>query len=322
MHVPPSGIVVSNGAKQAVWQAVAAAVSPGDDVLIPAPYWVSYPEMARLAGANPVILPTTPAAGFRLTAADLEAALTPRSRVLILCTPSNPSGAVYPREELEAIAAVVARHPRLLVLSDEIYEYITYAPAQHVAFASLPGMADRTLTVNGFSKAYAMTGWRLGYLAAPPPYAAAAAAIQSQTTSGASSIAQHAALAALALGPGGGDPVAQMVASFRERRDFVVSRLRSMPGISLPSTPDGAFYALPDVSALVGPGAYADGFGAIPDGDTLCRYLLETALVALVPGDAFGAPDCVRISYAASMETLGEALDRIEAALKKVKREG
>lgn len=322
VHVPPSGIVVSNGAKQAVWQAVAAAVAPGDDVLIPAPYWVSYPEMARLAGATPVILETSAEGGFRLTPAALAAALTPRSRVLILCSPSNPSGAVYSRAELDALAAVVATHPRLLVLSDEIYEYITYAPAVHTAFASLPGMADRTLTVNGFSKAYAMTGWRLGYLAAPPPFAAAAAAIQSQTTSGASSIAQHAALAALALGERGGEPVAAMVDAFRARRDYVVARLRAMPGVALPSTPDGAFYALPDVSALVGPGAAAPGFGAIPDGDALCRYLLERALVALVPGDAFGAPTCVRISYAASLETLEKALDRIEKALKDVTREG
>lgn len=315
VHVPPSGIVVSNGAKQSVWQAIAAAVAPGDDLLIPAPYWVSYPEMARLAGANPVVLETSAEEGFRVTPAALAAALTPASRILILCTPSNPSGAVYSKEELEALAAVVATHPRLLVLSDEIYEYITYAPAVHTAFASLPNMAHRTLTVNGFSKSYAMTGWRLGYLAAPPPFAAAAAAIQSQTTSGASSIAQHAGLAALALVPKGGPPVAAMVAAFRERRDVVVARLRAIPGVSLPSTPDGAFYALPDVSGLVGPGASAPGFGPIPDGDTLCRYLLETALVALVPGDAFGAPSCVRLSYAASLDTLGAALDRIEAAL-------
>ena len=309
-------VVVSNGAKQAIWQALLATVSPGDDVLIPAPYWVSYPEMVRLAGANPVILPTTPGDGFLLTPSALAAALTPRSRVLILCTPSNPSGAVYSKAQLEALAAVVAGHDRLLVLSDEIYEYITYPPAAHVAFASLPGMAPRTLTVNGFSKAYAMTGWRLGYLAAPTAFARAAAVVQSQTTSGASSIAQHAGVAALGLGRGGGAPVAAMVAAFQERRDYVVARLRSIPGVSLPHAPAGAFYALPDVSGLVGPGAEGGGgFGPVPDGDALCRYLLEKALVALVPGDAFGAPSCVRLSYAASLDTLKAALDRVAAAL-------
>lgn len=339
----PGDVVVSNGAKQAVWQALLAAVSPGDDVLIPAPYWVSYPEMATLAGANPVILPSDAADGFLLSPATLAAALTPRSRVLILCTPSNPSGAVYDRERLhvcrgmgggrggcrapsvaamlapppppQQLAAVVASHPRLLVLSDEIYEYITYPPATHISFASLPGMAPRTLTVNGFSKAYAMTGWRLGYLAAPPPFAAAAAAIQSQTTSGASSIAQHAALAALGMGPGGGPLVGAMVDAFRERRDAVTARLRAIPGVSLPATPGGAFYAMPDVSALVGSGARADGFGEVADGDALCAYLLDAALVALVPGSAFGAPSCVRLSYAASLDTLNEAMDRIERAL-------
>ena len=316
MHHAPTDIVVSNGAKQAIWQALLAACNPGDEVLIPAPYWVSYPEMARLAGAEPVILPTEAEGGFLLSAQRLAAALTPRSRLLILCSPSNPSGGVYPRAALEALAAVVAAHPRLLVLSDEIYEYIIYPPAQHVSFGSLPGMAPRTLTVNGFSKAYAMTGWRLGYLAAPPPFAAAAAAIQSQSTSGASSIAQHAGLAALQrLGPGGGEPVAEMVAAFRERRDYVCGRLRALPGVTLAATPAGAFYALFDVSALVGPDAAATGFGPVPDVDALCRYCVEAAGVALVPGDAFGAPTAVRLSYAAGLDTLAAALDRLEAAL-------
>ena len=302
LAVAPGDVVVSNGAKQAVWQALLACCNEGDEVIIPAPYWVSYPEMATLAGADAVVVSSSADDGFLLTPSALASALTPRSRLLILCTPSNPSGAVYSRERLEALAQVVASHPRLLVLSDEIYEYIVYPPAAHVSFGSLPGMAARTLTVNGFSKAYAMTGWRLGYLAAPLPYAAAAATIQSQSTSGASSIAQHAALAALALGPGGGTPVADMVAAFQSRRDAVCARLRRLPGVRLPVDPAGAFYALPDVSALVGGGAEAAGFGPVPDVDAFCRYLLQKALVALVPGDAFGAPDCVRVSYAASME--------------------
>ncbi|GIL58559.1 hypothetical protein Vafri_13499 [Volvox africanus] len=310
----PDEIVVSNGAKQSIWQAVLATVSPGDEVIIPAPYWVSYTEMVRLAGATPVVVPTTPEEGFLMSPEKLAAALTPRSRLLILCTPSNPTGAVYPREHLEALASVVGAHPRLLVLSDEIYEYITYAPARHVSFGALPGMWDRTLTVNGFSKAYAMTGWRLGYLAAPRHYAKAAAIIQSQSTSGASSISQQAALAALALGPGGGEPVQEMVRAFQERRDYVCARLRSIPGVNL-AEPSGAFYVLPEMSAFFGPGAEAEGFGPVPDSDTFCRYLIEKANVAVVPGDAFGADSCIRISYAASLETLGKALDRIASSL-------
>lgn len=310
----PDEVVVSNGAKQSIWQALLATCAEGDEVLIPAPYWVSYPEMARMAGASPVILDTTASANFLLSPKQLAGALTPRSRLLILCSPSNPSGAVYPPEALAALAEVVAAHPRLLVLSDEIYEYITYSPARHVSFGTLPDMFERTLTVNGFSKAYAMTGWRLGYLAAPHHFAKAAAVIQSQSTSGASSIAQHAGVAALEMGPGGGPLVAAMVAAFRERRDYVVQRLQQIPGVVL-APPQGAFYVLPDVSAFVGPGAEAKGWGAVPDVDALCRYLVEKANVALVPGDAFGAATCIRISYAASLETLGEALDRLAAAL-------
>ena len=307
-------VVVSNGAKQSIWQALLATCSQGDEVIIPAPYWVSYPEMARLVGATPVIVETTAADGFLLSPEKLEAALTPKSRLLILCTPSNPSGAVYPLETLQALAKVVEKHPRLLVLSDEIYEYIVYPPAQHHSFGALKNMFDRTLTVNGFSKAFAMTGWRLGYLAAPRHFAAAAAVIQSQSTSGASSIAQHAAVAALAMGPHGGPLVAEMVDAFTQRRDYVVERLRGIPGVVL-DEPAGAFYALPDVAAFIGPGAEAQGFGAVPDVDALARYLVEKANVALVPGDAFGAPTCMRLSYAASMETLEKALDRMADAL-------
>ena len=297
-------------------QGVIATCGPGDEVLIPAPYWVSYPEMCRLAGAEPVVVPTTADEGFILSAEKLRAAITPNSRLLILCSPSNPSGAVYSEEALRAIAEVVAEHPRLLVLSDEIYEHIIYPPAKHVSFAALPGMRERTLTVNGFSKAFAMTGWRLGYLAAPAHFAKAAASIQSQTTSGPSSISQEAGLAALALGEGGGEPVANMVAAFRQRRDYVSERLRAMhPGIKL-AAPEGAFYVFPDVSALVGPGCEAKDFGPVADADELCRYLLEKAQVALVPGSAFGNPECIRISYAASDETLDEALARIEKVLK------
>eukprot|EP00884_Botryococcus_braunii_P002711 jgi/Botrbrau1/12440/Bobra.0094s0009.1 len=310
----PEEVLVSNGAKQSVWQAIFATCQPGDEVIIPAPYWVSYPEMVRLAGATPVILPTQAEDNFLLTADALRSVLTPKSRVLIICTPSNPTGSVYPKQRLQEVADVVREHPRLLVLSDEIYEAIIYPPATHHSFAGLEGMWARTLTVNGFSKAYAMTGWRLGYLAAPKPFAKAAAAIQSHTTSGASSIAQHAAVAALHMGPHGGPLVAKMVDAFRERKDVVAERLRAIPGVVL-AEPQGAFYVFPQVSALVGPGVEACGFGPLPDVDALCRYLLEVAHVAVVPGDAFGAPDCLRISYAASMDSLTTALDRIQNAL-------
>jgi len=314
---PDTEIVVSNGAKQAIWQALLATVSPGDEVIIPAPYWVSYPEMARLAGARAGGGETTARDGWVLSAERLRAALTPRSRLLILCTPSNPTGAVYTEAQLRAIADVVRDHPRLLVLSDEIYESIVYAPAAHVSFAALGGGAfGRTLTVNGFSKSFAMTGWRLGYLAAPAHFARAAAAIQSQSTSGASSIAQHAAVAALAMGPRGGPLVAAMVAEFERRRDLVAAALEAIPGVALPAgAPQGAFYALPDVSALVGPGAEAEGYGPVPDADALADYLLREARVASVPGSAFGAPACLRLSYAASEATLREALGRVARAL-------
>ncbi|KAK3278876.1 Aspartate aminotransferase, cytoplasmic isozyme 1 [Cymbomonas tetramitiformis] len=310
----PENIVVSNGAKQSIAQAVLATCSPGDEVIIPAPYWVSYPEMVRLSGATPVVIPSSIDDGFLLSPEALAAAISPATRVLILCTPSNPSGAVYPEETLLALSEIVAQHPRLLVISDEIYEHIMYAPASHCSFAALPGMWERTLTVNGFSKAYAMTGWRLGYLAAPKHFATATARIQSQNTSGASSVAQEAALAALEFGVGGGEPVAEMVTAFRARRDYVVERLNAMDGVRC-LTPQGAFYVLPEVSSFFGPEVEAEGFGPVEDVDALCRYLVTKAQVALVPGDAFGEPRCLRISYAASMDTLEEALNRMEAAL-------
>jgi aspartate/glutamate/aspartate-prephenate aminotransferase len=320
LQYEPDEIVVSNGAKQSVWQSILAVCSPGDEVVIPAPYWVSYPEMARLAGAEPVVVETNSAQGFLMTADQLKSALTPKSRVLILCSPSNPSGAVYSEAQLQEIANVVREHPRLLVLSDEIYEYIVYPPAKHVSFASLPGMFDRTLTVNGFSKAYAMTGWRLGYLAAPKIFAKACAIIQSQSTSGASSISQHAGIAALEMGRYGGQVVADMVAQFQERRDYVVKRLQSMGQFDVVE-PTGAFYILPDIATLLSKGPYTEDFGPITSSDEFVKYLIEKANVATVPGDAFGAPTCIRISYAASMETLKEAMDRIETSVKNLQYE-
>ena len=307
----PGQIVCSNGAKQSIALAVHALCDEGDEVLIPAPYWVSYPEMARFAGAEPAIVRTSVEEEYKLSPEKLEAAITDRTRLLILCSPSNPTGAVYTPEELEALAAVLRRHEDVLVLSDEIYEYVLYG-TEHVAFASLPGMKDRTITVNGFSKGFAMTGWRLGYLAAPAPIAQACAKIQGQFTSAPCSISQKAGAAAYEMDL---QPVRDMVAAFRERRDYVVGRLRALDGIRCP-TPQGAFYVYPDVSAYFGT--------TTPDGDTiddssdLCFYLLETAHVALVPGTAFGVADGLRISYASGMEDLETALDRIEAGLEKL----
>ncbi|KAJ8543714.1 hypothetical protein K7X08_025332 [Anisodus acutangulus] len=308
----PDQILVSNGAKQSIVQAVLAVCSPGDEVLIPAPYWVSYPEMARMADATPVILPTSISEDFLVDPKLLESKLTEKSRLLILCSPSNPTGSVYPRKLLEEIAEIVARHPRLLVISDEIYEHIIYAPATHTSFASLPGMWDRTLTVNGFSKAFAMTGWRLGYIAGPKHFVSACNKIQSQFTSGASSISQKAAVAALGLGYAGGEAVAIMVKAFRERRDFLVMSFGEIDGVKI-SEPRGAFYLFIDLSSYYG--VEVDGFGTVNDSESLCRYFLDKAQVALVPGDAFGDDTCIRISYAASLSTLQAAVERIKKAL-------
>lgn len=308
----PDQIVVSNGAKQSIVQAVLAVCSPGDEVLIPAPYWVSYPEMARMADATPVILPTSISEDFLLDPKLLESKLTEKSRLLILCSPSNPTGSVYPRKLLEEIAEIVARHPRLLVISDEIYEHIIYAPATHTSFASLPGMWDRTLTVNGFSKAFAMTGWRLGYIAGPKHFISACNKLQSQFTSGASSISQKAAVAALGLGYAGGEAVATMLKAFHERRDFLVKSFGEIDGVKI-SVPRGAFYLFIDLSSYYG--VEVDGFGTVNNSESLCRYLLDKSQVALVPGDAFGDDTCIRISYAASLSTLQAAVERIKKAL-------
>ncbi|MFB6271455.1 MAG: pyridoxal phosphate-dependent aminotransferase [Salinibacter sp.] len=304
----PEQVVCSNGAKQSLALAIHVLCDEGDEVLVPAPYWVSYPEMARFSGATPVEVSTGVENEYRLTPEMLDDAITERTRVLILCTPSNPTGAVYPPEELAALADVLRDHEQVFVVSDEIYEHVLY-DAEHRAFASFPGMEDRTVTVNGFSKAYAMTGWRLGYMAAPEPIAQAAAKIQGQFTSAPCSITQKAGVAALEMDK---EPVHEMVAAFRRRRDAVLERLRAIDGVRCP-TPEGAFYLYPDMSSFFGADA-PDG-STIDDGSDLCFYLLEEHDVALVPGPAFGEPDGLRLSYASSMEDLETALDRIEAGL-------
>jgi aspartate/glutamate/aspartate-prephenate aminotransferase len=336
----PDQILVSNGAKQSLLQAVLAVCSPGDEVIIPAPYWVSYTEQARLADATPVVIPTKISNNFLLDPKDLESKLTEKSRLLILCSPSNPTGSVYPKSLLEEIARIIAKHPRLLVLSDEIYEHIIYAPATHTSFASLPDMYERTLTVNGFSKAFAMTGWRLGYLAGPKHIVAACSKLQGQVSSGASSIAQKAGVAALGLGKAGGETVAEMVKAYRERRDFLVKSLGDIKGVKIsePQVPlrlslrlllasfffvfflivgivylQGAFYLFIDFSAYYG--SEAEGFGLINDSSSLALYFLDKFQVAMVPGDAFGDDSCIRISYATSLDVLQAAVEKIRKAL-------
>ena len=304
----PEQVVCSNGAKQSLAMALHALCDEGDEVLVPAPHWVSYPEMARFAGAEPVIARTSVEDQYRLSPEQLEEALTDRTRVVMLCSPSNPTGVVYPPEELAALADVLRDYDDVFVISDEIYEHVRY-DAEHRAFASFPGMKERTVTVNGFSKAYAMTGWRLGYLAAPTPIAEAVAKIQGQLTSAPSSVSQKAGVAALTMDPG---PVEEMVAAFRDRRDRVLGRLRAVDGVRCP-TPEGAFYLYPDVSAYFGTETPAGD--RIEDSSDLCFYLLEEHDVALVPGGAFNGPNGLRLSYASSMEDLDTALDRIEAGL-------
>ena len=305
----PAQVLCSSGAKASLLQAMMALLEPGDEVLIPAPYWVSYPQIAALCGATPVLVQTRAEDGFCLLAADMEAAISPKTRALVLCNPSNPTGAVHPAPLLEKLAAVLRRHPQIVVIADEIYEQITY-DEPHVAFASLPGMAERTVTINGFSKGAAMTGFRIGYLAAPKPIAAAANKIQSQNTSCPCSVSQHAALAALREVPP--DYRRDAVASFRAKRDYVLSRLRAVPGLSCP-TPQGAFYLFPTFSAFYG--RITPAGKLINNSEALCLYLLETCHLALVPGSAFGDDECLRISYATSMEELATACDRISEGL-------
>lgn len=304
----PEQILCSNGAKQSVALAVFVLCRPGDEVLIPAPYWVSYPEMARMAGAEPVAVPTSVDTDYRLRPSQLEAAITDRTRLLILCSPSNPTGSVYTPQELEALAEVLRRHEDVYVISDEIYEHILF-DAEHVSIASFPGMKERTITVNGFSKAYAMTGWRLGYLAAEQPIVKACSKIQSQFTSAPSSITQKAGIAALRMDLG---PVREMVSRFRERRDYMLDALDAIDGVLCP-VPGGAFYLFPEVSSFFG--RTSESGRTVHNSNDLCMYLLDEHDVALVPGEPFGDPSGVRISYAASMADLEEATLRVRRGL-------
>ncbi|MHB9144632.1 MAG: pyridoxal phosphate-dependent aminotransferase [Symbiobacteriia bacterium] len=305
----PEQIVVSNGGKHSLFNAFLSLCEPGDEVIIQAPYWVSYPEIVKLAGGVPVVIETTARDGYKLTPAMIEARLSPRTRLFILNSPSNPTGAVYSRAELEAIAEVaIARD--LVIVADEIYEKLVYGGAKHVSIASLsPAMRQRTVLVNGFSKAYAMTGWRMGYAAAEPDLAKAMSDLQGHSTSNPSSITQKAALAAL-TGPQ--EPVTRMAEAFASRRDLVLEELRDLPGFELAVPPQGAFYVFPDVSSVLGKAIAGQ---TVDSAERLCQIILAETGVSLVPGGGFGSPDCVRISYATSPKLLREAFARLKRVM-------
>lgn len=307
----PEQIVVGNGAKHALCNVILATVNPGDEVVIPVPAWVSYTEMVKLAEGTPVTVYAGMEQDFKISPAQLEAAITPRTRAIMLCSPSNPTGSVYSREELQGLAAVIARHPDILVIADEIYEHILYTGEPFVSLGSFPEIKDQVVIINGVSKAYAMTGWRIGYCAAPATLAKAISKLQGQVTSGASSIAQKAAEAAY-TGPQ--DCVEEMRRAFERRRDLSVRLARQIPGIKV-NEPQGAFYLFPDVTSFYGKSAAGHTISSSGD---LAMYLLDEAHVATVDGAAFYAPGHIRLSYATSDENLAEAFRRIAAALERL----
>lgn len=303
-------ILVSNGAKQSVCNTVMALVDEGDEVIIPAPYWVSYPQMVLLAGGKPVFVNATFEQNFKMTPEQLEAAITPKTRLLILCSPSNPTGSVYSKAELEALAEVIKKHDDLFVLADEIYEHINYV-GHHESIAQFPGMKERSIIVNGVSKAYAMTGWRIGYIAGPEWIVKGCNKLQGQYTSGPCSVSQKAAEAAYTLDQG---PVEEMRQAFERRRNLIVELTSQIPGLGV-NVPEGAFYLFPKCNSFFGK---TDGERVINNSTDLAMYLLEVGHVATVGGDAFGDPDCFRMSYATSDENIREAIKRIADALAKL----
>lgn len=305
-----SEILVSNGAKQAVCNAVMALVDDGDEVIIPAPYWVSYPQMALLAGGTPVHIPAGFEQNFKITPAQLEAAITPKTRMLILCSPSNPTGSVYSKEELEGLANVLKKHPEVYVLADEIYEHINYV-GKHESIAQFPGMKEQTIIINGVSKAYAMTGWRIGYMAAPEWIVKGCNKLQGQYTSGPCSVSQKAAEAAYILSQ---DCVEEMRVAFERRRNLIVELAKDIPGLEV-NVPQGAFYLFPKCTSFYGK---TDGERTINNSTDLAMYLLEVGHVATVGGDAFGDPECFRMSYATSDDNIREAMQRIKDCLSRL----
>ncbi|MGI5913295.1 MAG: pyridoxal phosphate-dependent aminotransferase [Bacteroidales bacterium] len=307
----PDQVVVSVGGKHSVINVIMVTVNPGDEVIILAPYWVSYYDQVKLAGGVPVIVNTTLENDFKVTPTDLEAAITPKTKLIIFNSPSNPTGMVYTREEMEKIARVVGKNPHVLILSDEVYEHIVYE-GEHVSMASFDFIYDRTITLNAVSKSYAMTGWRIGYIGAPVWLAKAVNKLQGQFTSGTCTIAQKAACAAMSYDDGSRD---KMREAFKRRRDLICGLLAEVEGVKT-RIPQGAFYVLPDISFYLGK---SDGEKIVKSADDLAFFLLDRARVATVGGDAFGAPNCIRISYATSDDHLIEAVKRIKESLKLLK---
>ena len=306
----PAEISVSNGAKQCVCNAIMALVDDNEEVIIPAPYWVSYPQMVKLAGGIPTIVPAGFEQDFKMTPEQLEAAITPNTRMLILCSPSNPTGSVYTAEELEALAAVILKHDDLFGLADEIYEHINYT-GKHASIAAVPGMKDRSIIINGVSKAYAMTGWRIGFAAAPEWIIKGINKLQGQYTSGPCSVSQKAAEEAYVASQ---QCVEDMRLAFERRRDLIVKLAKEIPGLEV-NVPQGAFYLFPKCSSFYGK---SDGQRVINNSSDLAMYLLEVGHVATVGGDAFGDPNCFRMSYATSDDNIREAMRRIKSCLSRL----
>lgn len=310
LHYTKDQIVVSTGAKQSIANAVLSCINPGDEVIIPAPYWVSYIEIVKVAEGVPVIVHAGIENNFKITAAQFEAAITPKTKMLMFSSPCNPTGSLYGYDELKELAAVLERYPDIVVISDEIYEHINFV-GKHQSLAQFPSVYNQVVTVNGVSKAWAMTGWRLGYIGAPKEIADACNKVQGQFTSATCSITQRASISAMKA-----DPIVlkDMIAAFKNRRDLVLSLLKEMPGVKA-NTPEGAFYIFPDISYFFGKSYQGT---IINSAHELCLYLLSEAMVALVSGESFGAPECLRISYAASEETLVSAMNRVKIALAKL----
>ncbi len=303
----PTQIVVSNGAKQSLSNVLLSLIDKGDEVIIPAPYWVSYPEMVKLAEGTPVVVSAGIENNFNITAQQLEETITEKTKALVLCSPSNPTGSVYSKEELKSLADVLAKHPNVYVIADEIYEHINYI-GKHESISQFEEIRDRVIIVNGVSKAYAMTGWRIGWIAAPKWLASACSSLQGQYTSGASSISQKAAEAAYT---GSQDCIEEMRVAFERRKNIIVGLLRGIDGLVV-NDPTGAFYIFPQVTAYLGKSYEGKQVKTAAD---LAMYLLETAHVACVGGDAFGAPDCIRFSFATSDENIVKAIERVKVAL-------
>jgi aspartate aminotransferase len=307
LEYKPANIVVSTGAKQSLYNIAQVMLNDGDEVILPAPYWVSYFEIIKLSGGVPVEVPTSVETDFKMTAAQLEAAITPKTKMMWFSSPCNPSGSVYNREELTAIGKVLDKYPNIYIVSDEIYEHINFS-GTFCSIGSIPGLFERTITVNGVAKAFAMTGWRIGYIGAPEFIAKACTKMQGQVTSGANSIAQRATITAVDADP---KVLNEMVSAFKNRRNLVVELAKAIPGLKI-NVPEGAFYLFPDVSSYFGKTLRGK---LINNADDLSMYLLSEANVATVTGDAFGNPNCIRISYATSEELLTEAFKRIKEAL-------